>query len=351
MKKFFTLLLLLLFAPLLAAQTCWNTIPESTPSERFRIDGNEVVDLLTGLVWQRCPLGLSGSDCQHGSLDTRTWRLALSDARDLAARENKGWRLPTIKELRSIVEERCLNPAINYNLFPNTVPTGITYNIRFWRYWSASPHIPVPIQDPMACADGGDWEPCPPSIALLVCDQNPKSTEPSSLYCGSINGLRPNCCQKLDPPELVCTDSNADIVDDEGNALPPKWEFPEDELCPERQELLCNDLDRSPPTPSCDGESGVFSLSCPPDATSATGQPELICCTGEPPTCPDAEQPHTCHPDIGEPFCARWQVDDNSDWPTRMETWGRAWTVDSEDGRSLLHRMDEGLRVRFVRDY
>ena len=344
MKKFFTLLLLLLFAPLLAAQTCWNTIPESTPSERFRVNGNEVVDLLTGLVWQRCPLGLSGSDCQHGSLDTRTWRLALSDARDLAARESKGWRLPTIKELRSIVEERCLNPAINRNLFPNTVPTDMTYNIRFWRYWSASPHIPVPIQDPMACADGGDWEPCPPSTTLR-CKQSDSESKSPPLYCDTRVGERsPNCCQAWDSQEITCEDKNAN--DEEKN---PEWIFPEEEtFCAENEKLRCNDLNRSLPTPSCDGERGVFS--CPEEAT---GQPELICCT-EPeqePTCPDAEQPHTCHPDIGEPFCARWQVDDNSDWLTKMETWGRAWTVDSEDGRSLLHRMDEGLRVRFVRDY
>jgi len=44
----------------------------------------------------------------------------------------KGWRLPEIAELNTLVELRCIDPAINVTLFPNTLPAA---------YWSATRFI------------------------------------------------------------------------------------------------------------------------------------------------------------------------------------------------------------------
>ncbi len=118
-----------------ADQTCKSNseIPASTPTGRFSDHGDgTVTDIQTRLMWAKCPEGLSGSACLGGSAATKhNWKeaLDLANLSTLAGYDN--WRLPNIKELRSIVEEQCTSPAINLLVFPNT-PT-VSY------FWSASP--------------------------------------------------------------------------------------------------------------------------------------------------------------------------------------------------------------------
>jgi len=122
MKEALLLSSILLLVQVATAQTCNDAIPESTPESRFTLNGDEVTDIETGLIWQRCSLGQTGSDCSAGIATTHNWQEAL-----LAA--NAPWRLPNIKELESIVEEKCGDPAINLVIFPNTASL---------EYWSAS---------------------------------------------------------------------------------------------------------------------------------------------------------------------------------------------------------------------
>ena len=107
------------------AQTCNDSIQAATPDSRFEVTGDEVTDLQTGLIWQRCSVGQSwdGSSCS-GTATIHTWAQALALA-------SGNWRLPNIKELTSIVETSCVNPAINVSVFPNTLSHF---------YWSSSPY-------------------------------------------------------------------------------------------------------------------------------------------------------------------------------------------------------------------
>lgn len=131
-----TLLILLNLVILQAVgQTCKDTIPASTPTDRFVINGEEVTDTVTGLIWQRCSLGQSGANCEQGSAMSYTW----SGALQAAQAQGQSWRLPNLKELRSIVEEKCYNPAINLDVFPGTPSSD---------FWSASPG---------AYGSGGAW--------------------------------------------------------------------------------------------------------------------------------------------------------------------------------------------------
>ena len=115
------------------AQTCRTEteVPSTTPASRFLKHGNgTVTDTVSGLMWAQCAEGLSGSACTVGEAANFTWEEALIRARDSGLAGYTDWRLPNVKELSSIVEERCYDPAINLAVFPNT-PSSY--------FWSASP--------------------------------------------------------------------------------------------------------------------------------------------------------------------------------------------------------------------
>lgn len=96
-------------------------------NDRFIINTDEstVTDSKTKLVWQRCSLGQTGNDCS-GVPTGYTW----SDALQTAKENHSGWRLPNLKELLSIIDEQCSEPAVNTFVFPNT---------QNFIYWSSSP--------------------------------------------------------------------------------------------------------------------------------------------------------------------------------------------------------------------
>ena len=130
---FLAMLLTLAAVSPVLAQTCRTEteVPSTTPASRFQDNGDATVtDQSTGLMWARCPEGLSGSACADGTAFPFTWEAALIRARDSGLAGYTDWRLPNIKELSSIVEERCAVPAINLAVFPNTPAS---------EFWSASP--------------------------------------------------------------------------------------------------------------------------------------------------------------------------------------------------------------------
>ncbi|MEI6745623.1 MAG: DUF1566 domain-containing protein [Methylococcaceae bacterium] len=121
--------------PVLAdQQICQKDIPSTTPTERFTNNTTDVVtDNKTNLMWKRCGEGQSGSACIG-----KTKNYTLEQAVDYVKNLNKGagiegytdWRLPTVMELKSLVEEQCVNPSINLQVFPNSTPKA---------FWSSSP--------------------------------------------------------------------------------------------------------------------------------------------------------------------------------------------------------------------
>jgi hypothetical protein len=110
------------------AQFCPADVLRTAPDNRYEVlnGGAEVLDSQTGLVWQRCSLGLNwdGAGC-GGAVTAFSWQQALQQAKSAAG----GWVLPDKRQLQSLVERGCNKPAINDRVFPDT-QTG-------W-YWTSS---------------------------------------------------------------------------------------------------------------------------------------------------------------------------------------------------------------------
>ncbi len=127
---------LLSVLPLMSnAQTCQTeNIPATTPDSQLIDHGNgTVTDSKTGLMWKQCSEGLSGTGCVIGTVQGFTWQAALQQAQTINTTGGfagfTDWRLPNIKELRSLAEKQCISPAINLTRFPNTPST---------LFWSSS---------------------------------------------------------------------------------------------------------------------------------------------------------------------------------------------------------------------
>lgn len=128
----------LIIMPLLLVQPvfadCESDQPVTRP-DRIYTDHQDgtITDLRTGLMWQKCSLGEDYRDntCT-GYVDGFDWE----ETREVIEVVNIGtgthgyndWRLPTIAELRTLLDKACFNPTINTTIFPTTVN---------W-YWSSS---------------------------------------------------------------------------------------------------------------------------------------------------------------------------------------------------------------------
>lgn len=81
--------------------------------------GNAVLDKETGLVWEQSP-----------DASTRTWVDALAHCYQREVGARKGWRLPTLEELASLVDASQADPSL---------PVGHAFaNVQSAAYWSAT---------------------------------------------------------------------------------------------------------------------------------------------------------------------------------------------------------------------
>ena len=92
--------------------------PVLSETNRFNVAGDEVTDIQTGLVWQRCTYGQtwSGSSCT-GPATKLTFAQALAKSAEM---KSQGWRLPNIKELFSLSTYGPGNTQWDSLVFPQT---------------------------------------------------------------------------------------------------------------------------------------------------------------------------------------------------------------------------------------
>ena len=106
------------------ANPSWNQT--LTSSKRFIVLTNmnkeAVLDMETGLVWEQSP-----------STTTSNWYVAKSHCRGITTGNRKGWRVPTVEELSSLVDPSQENPALPIGHPFSNIQTGDTDV-----YWSSS---------------------------------------------------------------------------------------------------------------------------------------------------------------------------------------------------------------------
>jgi hypothetical protein len=131
----FTLVIVALFSSQVFAQSATNcnaNISITKPDSQYTDHGDgTVTDKQTGLMWQKCTLGLTGTSCASGTALTLTWQAALASANNNTDNGYSDWRVANKNELESLVEDACYNPAINETVFPGTASSV---------YWSSSPY-------------------------------------------------------------------------------------------------------------------------------------------------------------------------------------------------------------------
>ena len=135
---------------------CVRSEPDETVigGERFTrtepVVGEPIVhDNVTGLIWQGCSAGQNGIDCATGDIVDMDWSSALSYCENLGWGGYSSWRLPNIKELYSIVDEKFTNPAISLSSYPLTLPDSY--------YWSSSSNMILPTESWMLGFMAGGW--------------------------------------------------------------------------------------------------------------------------------------------------------------------------------------------------
>lgn len=113
------------FASSIKAQVCISNISSTSPTAQFTVntDGT-AVDNLTGIMWMRCSVGqtwdATNSTCTGGT-EQLTWQQALQSAANYQFAGFDDWQLPNVKELSTLVERQCVDPAINSEVFPATL--------------------------------------------------------------------------------------------------------------------------------------------------------------------------------------------------------------------------------------
>lgn len=117
----------------------YDTVKATTPKSQFILyDDGTATDTTTNLMWARCTQQYTwdGSTCiENADLDQLEWEDALLETIPPTSSSYTNWRLPNIRELASIVERACEEPAINSIVFPNHPATS-----GFLAYvWSSTP--------------------------------------------------------------------------------------------------------------------------------------------------------------------------------------------------------------------
>lgn len=130
----------------LARTTNANDFTTALVTEGATVLGATVTHETTGLMWMRCQVGQSfdvdDNACRGLSRTDISWEQALNDVANindgLDEQDNlnySDWRVPSFKELMSVLELGCFAPALNPDVFGNSA---------FSTVWTSTPAMDDP---------------------------------------------------------------------------------------------------------------------------------------------------------------------------------------------------------------
>jgi hypothetical protein len=132
------------------------------PSSQTVSDNKQlIIDSKTALMWMRCSIDQSFSDATSTCEQSSTTSVGFNWAEALVMAEAhefggfSDWRLPNRKELDSIVDRSCYDPAVNEGLFPGVSTTNFwtnslyNFNVQFaWGIdFASGSHKPLSKED------------------------------------------------------------------------------------------------------------------------------------------------------------------------------------------------------------
>jgi hypothetical protein len=114
--------------------TTTNIFPPESPINYTDNNNGTITDNYTKLIWLKCPIGFSGTACKSGSPSLKEWSKSRDDCTSINIGGKKDWRLPTVKELVSIVDTGSFSPSINKKYFFGT-------DNSYWTSTSPAEHL------------------------------------------------------------------------------------------------------------------------------------------------------------------------------------------------------------------
>ena len=121
---------LVFVASLAAASSSFAACRHST-GDGFVLKDDRALQVVKGLEWKRCALGMEWSD-QQATCVGEPQALGLEQAKQEASKLGSGWRLPTAEEFDGIFMESCSGPKIDAIAFPGIGAAAFEGGAEFW---------------------------------------------------------------------------------------------------------------------------------------------------------------------------------------------------------------------------
>jgi hypothetical protein len=183
-----------------ATEAFCNGWQSSNPTRAYAVSAvsGTVLDTRTMLLWDQCPFGLSGANCNTGTRSGYSFDSANALPNSLTTYKGaSGWRIPTAEELQTLLETCRSQPTLNTTVFPNAISSGVGGLTAYWsgQFLAADPGQARYV----SFGDGSDNYLPKTSLFMvrLVNDSSTRGTFTVTPSAGANGTINPNTAQSV----------------------------------------------------------------------------------------------------------------------------------------------------------